>query len=479
MKGIPVRGDAFYYHYGAQLLADGKGFPDPIVSLGKLRLVPGAQHPPLYIVALAVPSVLGFTSFLDHQLFSCVVGAASVVLIGLTGRRLAGPVVGAAAAGIAALYPGLWVHDGLVMSETLAIFLTTAVALAAYRVIERPTAVRAAALGCLVGLAALTRAELLLLAVFVVLPVATRRARRGSARVGYRHRAATLGVALLGCVVVMAPWLGYNLTRFHHPELVTSSLGNTLYVGNSPVTWSGPHKGWWDFSLMLAPPPPGDASDQDLAYRRLALRFVADHASQLPDVLLAREGRVWSLHRPSQQATLDAQETPNLAGVLQAGQVFFYPLAVSAIAGGILLSRRRTPLAPILAPILTTTIITAVFYGELRYRAPAEPMIVLLAAVALVALAQAVRSGTAAPAAARHPADITIRSQTGHALEGSRVDVASPDEERPASPVRLGRADAICEHLPHPGRPSRVVPSDVVVGEPAIPTSKSAVEPER
>src|SRR5712691_6307922 len=87
---IPVRGDPYYYHNGANLLVDGHGFVHPFLFLEKGQSVPGADHPPAYIVALAASSLVGLRSFLAHQLWSCVMGTATVVVVGLAGREIAG-----------------------------------------------------------------------------------------------------------------------------------------------------------------------------------------------------------------------------------------------------------------------------------------------------------------------------------------------------------------------------------------------------
>ena len=62
--------------------------------------MPGADHPPAYIVVLAVPSLLGFDSIRDHMLASCLIGTGTVALIGLLGRRIAGDAAGLVAAGL-------------------------------------------------------------------------------------------------------------------------------------------------------------------------------------------------------------------------------------------------------------------------------------------------------------------------------------------------------------------------------------------
>ncbi len=45
-------------------------------------------------------------------------------MIGLVGRRLGGNAVGLVAAGIAAVYPEIWINDGMLLSESMAILMT-------------------------------------------------------------------------------------------------------------------------------------------------------------------------------------------------------------------------------------------------------------------------------------------------------------------------------------------------------------------
>jgi hypothetical protein len=189
------------------------------------------------------------------------------------------------------------------------------------------------------------------------------------------------------CVLVIAPWTAYNLSRFHRPEIISSGLGPTLYVANCPSTWSGPNKGWWDYACIASKPlPPGDASDQDAVYRRQAIDFIKAHKSALPGELVARIGRVWGFYQPAQQLRLDTIETRELPAS-KAGLGMFYVLAALAIPGIVLLRRRGSPLSPLLGPVVVVTLSAAIFYGTTRFRAAAEPSLVLLATVTVSTLA--------------------------------------------------------------------------------------------
>lgn len=415
-----IPGDAFYYHHGANLFVDGKGFPDPYVWQKTGQFVPNAQHPPLYIIALAIPSVLGFRSYLDHQLFTSLIGAGSILLVGLAGRRVIGPRAGLFAAVLAAGYPEFWMNDALVLSESLSIFLTAGTILAAYRFVERRSVGRAAVFGVLIGLAALTRAELVLLLALVGIPLML--LPRAGFREQWRRRVVALAVAAAGCVLVIAPWTAYNLTRFDHPEIISSGLGPTLFVANCPSTWSGDKKGFWDYDCIIhAPLPPGDASSQDIAYRKQALTFIRHHESQLPGEVVARIGRVWGFYHPNQQLFYDTIETREVPAS-RAGLFMFYVLAAAAIPGVIGLARRRTPLSPLFGPMITVTVAAAVFYGTTRFRAAAEPSMVLLATAGFAFLWSLLRRSKAAD------------DSTAGARGGIDEPVAGPGDEVAALP---------------------------------------------
>ena len=74
---------------------------------------------------------------------------------------------------------------------------------------------------------------------------------------------------------------------------------------------------------------------------------------------------------------------PTTVWVYDLRLVTYWILLVPAIFGSIALRRRRVPLYPLLAFIVTVVLSVAVTYGETRYRAAAEVSIALLAAVGI------------------------------------------------------------------------------------------------
>lgn len=373
-----LQGDAYQYHEGAKLLADGEGFvsADPYGPGGEQT----AQHPPLYTVALAVPSLLGLRSTVAHQLWSCGLGTASVAVVGLAGRRLAGPAVGLIAAGLLAVYPNAWIFDGLLAAETLSLLTAGLTVLAAYRLLERRSVRTAAELGGACALAALTRAEALLLvpllAVGFVLVLR---------QAGLRRR---LGLALVSTATAAAligPWVAFNLGRFERPVLGTSTgFELALVQGNCHQVYFGEAIGYYSVGCIpTLPSPAGDETEQGRQYRRVAFAYMEANWPRIPFVLFARQGRAWGFYRPLEQLRIEDYVQARDRPIGAVGLAMYYGLVAAAVPGALALRRegRGQYARPLAALVATVVAAVALAWGESRYRVSAEPALVLLAAV--------------------------------------------------------------------------------------------------
>ncbi|HEX6311690.1 MAG TPA: glycosyltransferase family 39 protein [Acidimicrobiia bacterium] len=386
-------GDAVFYHEGANLLADGRGFISPFELASSGRAVEAADHPPLHMLWLTIPSFVGIDTELSHLLWSCLLGAGTIVLVGLLGSEVAGPRVGLVAAAIAAVYPNIWWHDGALMSETMAIFTATLAVWLAYRYRRDATIAGAVALGVACALAALTRAELILLLPFVVLPLVL---RAPAAPVDRRARLVRLGAAGGAAVITLAPWVGFNLARFENPVLISTGFELTLNIANCDDTYYGPLTGY--FSIECARPTAErarraglDQSEEATRHRREALEYIGDHKSRVPVVVAARWGRITGLYRLDQLTTLATVEGQE-RWVAVTGMASLWLLAALAAVGVVVLRRRRVPVYPLLALVLIVFIAVAISYAPQRFRASAEPAVVVLAAVGIDAAVRRIRT---------------------------------------------------------------------------------------
>jgi 4-amino-4-deoxy-L-arabinose transferase-like glycosyltransferase len=365
--------DDTVYRTTADLIADGKGYVQPLQYVFNGRSIPTAEHPPLYPLALAAV-VKAISRDLDVlRMVNVVFGTLTVLVVALIARRLAGDRAGLVAAVVCALYPSFIAADGSVMSETL-LGLTVGLAmLQALRVREGPTGAGMLVLGGLVGLAALTRGEAILLWPLLVIPLLLRPPRR------------TLvhgGLAVLGCALVLAPWLGRNWHVFGEPVLANDD-GTALAGSNCRQVYYGNDIGMHSFDCVKAAgrgkPPAEDEAANAKRQRDAAFDYAADHPARAGFVAAVRVVRVWGFYQPRRQFNV----TGRRVGVQKAGLVVYYLLLLPAAFGAWRLYRWRRPLWTLLAPIVVTTLTAAATYGLVRLRQEAEVSLIALAAIGL------------------------------------------------------------------------------------------------
>jgi len=377
-RRVAITGDAFYFHYQANLLASGQGFLDPYSLLWRFQILPGANHPPLWTLVLATAAAVGVTSFFGQLLWSSAVGALSVAALGLAGRAVGGERVGLLAAGVGALYPVFVVNDGSLLAETLVVPLVALSIWAFYRLWRRPSIPRAAVLGALCALAALTRSELVLLVVLLAVP-----AGLWCRSVAVRRRLGLCAAALGASLCVFAPWWAYTVPRFSHHVILSDQLGVTLASANCGLTYGGPLVGYWSDSCetVVRSRPSPDPTVRDRALEHEALTYMSHHAGRVPVVVAARLGRAFGVFRPGQQIDLEwsVLGRPRLPAGLGLG--VYYVLGALALPGVVIVRRRGLPVVPFVCIAAEVVLVTAAIFGQTRYRTPLDVALVILAAV--------------------------------------------------------------------------------------------------
>ncbi|HKY68459.1 MAG TPA: glycosyltransferase family 39 protein, partial [Acidimicrobiales bacterium] len=410
----PVIGDPYYYHQGANLLADGEGYVHPYQYLLFGVRMPGADHPPGYMTVLAGFSWLGLRSFFQHQVISCVLGALGVLAMGAAGRRIAGERVALIVALLAALSPNLFYFDAMVVSETMMVGTTAAVLLVAYRWWDRPTLSSALLFGAVVGVASLVRSETILIGPLIAVPLVVLRHRRdrragdgaptAGRRLTARAGAAQLVAAGALTAVVIAPWVGYNLARFEEPTTLSAQLDQTLGTANCEQVYEGDRVGYWSLACIQETEhlvPEGDASAQGRGFRELAFDYAREHRERVPYVVAARVGRTFGLYQPQEQLQLDDSVDQKELVLGEIGMVVWYAIAVGGALGLVGLRRAGRPIFPLVAVVASVVVVVALVYGNTRFRLPAELALMFPAAVSLDAALSGARRRWNAWSAAR------------------------------------------------------------------------------
>ncbi len=369
---------------------------------------PTAHRPPLYPLLLTKLASGARIEPLAIGALQLVMGLLTVALVyrlGLDWQLGSASTWGALFVG---LDPILINQAVLVMTETLATLLAVVCLWQLTRYSHKPTLANALGAGALLGLAVLCRPTFLPWAGLLSLVML-------GTNIRWQWRLLSVAAFVFGMAVVMSPWVVRNYRAMYgQPILTTTHGGYTLLLANNDDFYDYLSEGKSDFAWQVDDERirklPNDAlfAMQDRAIKTLppmssglALLFDARMNELFLDRLdreLALETirrrpgmfayaclvRVYYLWSPLPQRTSTSESTYRaLARYLTA----FWYLGVYLLAlVGIWKLRWRvlgTPWIWGLTLCLALTVIHAVYFSNLRMRAPLMPVVALLAAAAI------------------------------------------------------------------------------------------------
>jgi 4-amino-4-deoxy-L-arabinose transferase-like glycosyltransferase len=385
----PLGLDAVWYTLVSGPLAYGKGMIDPGAYFGSGRAISTASHAPLYPAVLAGVTRLVNPDHATFRLIGAIAGTSTVVVTGFVGKRISGAGVGLVAAGLVAVFPSLIAVDGALMSETVAIPLSLGAVWVALVAIERPAWWRFAIVGALLGLTTLARADALAVAACVVVPMVVLADRRWS------RRSALAVIAIGGLAIVVTPWVMRNEAHFGRFVVATTSTSRTVAGANCPGSYHGALIGNWD--AACGGDPVGPNSEIAVYDKQMArgIDYARGHMTRLPLVVAARELREFGLLRPRQQAHLEAIETRSYHWQLLAWACWLPAMAFGTAGFVVMIRARVRSVWVLLGVVASVVLVAAVGYGNQRFRTACEPVVLVAAAHALVALRRNVTSACA------------------------------------------------------------------------------------
>jgi 4-amino-4-deoxy-L-arabinose transferase-like glycosyltransferase len=390
--------DALDYADHARSIAAGHGYPPTLYAQPGS---PSALRPPVY------PLLLGGAWALDGQdggrILAALLGMLTVLLVYLLARELADRRAARVAAALAAVFPPLVMLGAGFLSEQAFLPLMLGALLAAIR-FRRDGALRwAPAAGALCGLAALTRpvGVALLMPVLIALWWPRRR---------WLAPLAALAVAAL----VIAPWTVRNAIQLHAFVPISTTAGPTAAgTYNDEANSPGPGYALWrppQFVRAYAPLLHARLDEAELngTLGRLSRSYAFHHPGYALEVTAYNALRLFDVGPGHTLATRTFYEEMGVPPSLRAVTTASAWIALAlALAGGVLLRRRfgfRHRFVW-LAPALLLAASVPITAGE-RFRAPVDPFLVVLAAVAVVTLAARSR-----PHGPRGPHAADARSQ--------------------------------------------------------------------
>lgn len=339
----------------AYSIATGHGFGSPF----RVDTGPTAWMTPVYPLLLAgIFRLFGaytFHAYLAAVGLNILFSTLTCVPIFFAGRHIAGKGTGFLAACLWAVFPTaiLLPYESL-WDTSLSALLLTVIVWATLKAAESGRARDWCGYGALWGFALMTNAALVSVLPFLL----------GWA--GYRRRAKAM-LAATTILLCCAPWTIRNYLVFHAVVPLRSAGGLALWLGTRPVPTN----------------PISNQAERDRYIELGEIAYMHEKGSQAVDFIL---------HHPAEEArVIGTRVVAFWSGVnnLNGRSARFYWVlifnvfaAAGAIAGGIVLWRRKSPFA---FPLTVAPVVFPLIYyfaiATARYRHPIDPVLVVLSAI--------------------------------------------------------------------------------------------------
>jgi 4-amino-4-deoxy-L-arabinose transferase-like glycosyltransferase len=397
--GYQARTDAADFDRLAVSLADHGHYPD---SSEWAPGGPTAFRPPLFPAALAaVYKVVGTSSadarWAAGRVLEAVLGALAAGLTCLIATRLWGPATGLLAGGLAAIDPPLVLVGSSLLSESLFIPLVLGAVLAALVFRTDPRLRWATLSGVLVGCAALTRGNGFVLVIPLAFLVCNQRPRRRALRAS--------ALVLAAAILTVLPWTIRNYMAFHRFVPLTTEGGYALAGTYNAQTQNRPgfEAVWYppldQMHALFAAHPRISEAGASARLESEGLHYIEHHPTSVLTTAYLSARRLLNIEGPLLEEVFAYGEGYPLRLAEYSVYAFWVVLALAA-AGALTRAARKAPAAFWWCPALVL-LSTVFFEGLTRYRAPADPFFLMLAALALIAGARRMRSAAVSTAAAR------------------------------------------------------------------------------
>ena len=318
-------------------------------------------------------------------------GLATVVFVAYLGRLLFGARTGLIGAAILAVQPIQLYYHGLVLTEVIytTLMIGSLYVLARYMMGGAAANLFLAGIG--LGIASLTRSSGLFLPLFLLPVVAYAGWRRASSG---KYGAAASSVLVFGIcyVCVLAPMAYRNYRIVGAPVPVRTGSGATLLEGNGPWADGGP-----GMEKVIWPEYPTDANEyaRDQINWQTAVGYIKQDPARFARLAVNKFLRTWNVRMNVSDFRRPAYDVLAMISTI--------PVYVLLALGWWRHRRQVSRWYLLLAPAIYFSLLHMVFVGSARYRYPAMPAMMVLAAATFATARSAGQEAEALPAASCRP----------------------------------------------------------------------------
>ncbi|MFH2069170.1 MAG: glycosyltransferase family 39 protein [Candidatus Omnitrophota bacterium] len=357
-------------------IIEGRGYSMPRSAIG----YPGTE-PPLYSLRepllsfFLVPVFFLFgENYLVVKFLLAILGSLAAVLLYKLGKEIFdSEKIALTAAFATAFLPELIYWNGQITPETLSVFVLILPVLFLTRSLKNPSRSNIFLSGFFLALAALTRAQTIIMAPFLLL----------SFVLVQRHRLRAFWSAcliFLFFALTFSPWIIRNFAIHHRLVVIPTTTGQAFYVANNPGTIkeinksAGTFRGD-DLSLFEG------MSEIDIYnwYRREAFQFIFSHPKDYLRLVVDRFFRFWRFY-PHIGLGIEGSlygMAHFWASILTSGVVIML-----CVVGGILSVKNWRQSLLLLVLIVSFSTMTILGRVAIRYRLPIMPYVILFASYA-------------------------------------------------------------------------------------------------
>jgi len=357
-------------------IIEGRGYSMPRSAIG----YPGTE-PPLYSLReplfsfFLVPVFFFFgENYLIAKLLLAILGSLVAVLLYGLGKDIFGSEkVALTAAFTTAFLPELIYWNGYLTPETLNLFMLILPIFFLTKSLKNPSRSNIFLSGLFLGLAALTRAQAIIIAPFLLLSfVLVQRDRLRAFR--------NACLIFLFFALTFSPWVIRNFAIHHRLVIIPTTTGQAFYVANNlgTVKEIGKPAGLFheeDMSLFKG------MSEVDIYnwYRREAFKFIFSHPKDYLKLVIDRFFRFWRFY---------PHVGLGVEGSLYDMAHFWVSILTSGavitlfVVGGILSLKNWRQNLLLLFLIISFSTLTILGRVAIRYRLPIMPYVILFASYA-------------------------------------------------------------------------------------------------
>jgi 4-amino-4-deoxy-L-arabinose transferase-like glycosyltransferase len=338
-------------------------------------------YPPGYPIFLATVYSLFGRSWLAVRVLQAIMGAATCMLTVQLSNRFFSRRTAIVAGLLLAFYPGHIYWSWRIMGESLYMFLLMWAVLLAASLSPQPRFLRAMTLGLVTGYAQLTKSNLFLFPIALVVWFLSA-ARVGMAKRACYAIAVTTGIAVMYAITPLANLISPTGKAGFLP----GNAGAALWYSNNPLA-----NGYFI-------PAEYTLEGKVFIERHGLTQRLQEAGPAAKDRILRNLALTWIRENPGKFCVLGLKKLNNSFGLFPRAALFerdprapwlhlvtYGPVAAFALAGLIMTRRRWRDLSLLYLALLSYVVSVILFYGTPRFTIMIIPFLIMFAAYSMVA----------------------------------------------------------------------------------------------